>query len=421
MQKPVMGALAVLLALSAFAQSPVFRTSADVRQGVRGSLVGTVTSVSETRNQFVVAPDDDRYGTVSVQGDSVSTVYSGFGGVINGAPEIFTGSSGFSNVRSGDRVDVRGVGRANGILNAEQVVLLGRSIPADQVGVGQTRQPTSASTPTASGTTTSSAASDRIGRVEGTVRQVNTNGDRITIETDRREMITVRASSSTPVYYRNEVYHVRDLEVGDRVRVEPQSTSSANDITARTIDVLQNVQEPGTNRGIGQIAGRVTRIDRSNEMVTLVPDGPGSSEVRVDLMTANDPTGHRVRAADVAVGDHLDLSGSYDGDLFVASTVRVTNGVSQPARGSTTVIAGELGLVTIYATVTESLATSPQLVIRDTAASRTIRVYVADDLPVRTRAGTYTTADKLKVGDSLSVKAYRDADGNYVGQVIRIR
>ena len=43
--------------------------------------------------------------------DSVSTQYNGFGGVINGSPEIFTGSQGLANVRTGDRVEVRGVGQ----------------------------------------------------------------------------------------------------------------------------------------------------------------------------------------------------------------------------------------------------------------------------------------------------------------------
>src|SRR5207253_3077672 len=147
------------------------------------------------------------------------------------------GSAGITNVRSGDRVEARGVGSANGILNAEQVVLLGRSVAADQVGVGQTRTPTSPATPTASSNAPSTAASDRIGRVEGIVRQVNGSENRVVIETDRREMVTVRVSASTPVYYHSDVYHIADLDVGDRVRVEPQTSSSTGNVTARTIEV----------------------------------------------------------------------------------------------------------------------------------------------------------------------------------------
>ena len=48
-------------------------------------------------------------------------------------------------------------------------------------------------------------------------------------------------------------------------------------------------------------------------------------------------------------------------------------------------------------------------------------MYAADDLPVKLRTGAYSTADRLKVGDSVSVKAFRDTDGNYIAQTIRQR
>ena len=48
----------------------------------------------------------------------------------------------------------------------------------------------------------------------------------------------------------------------------------------------------------------------------------------------------------------------------------------------------DLGVVTIYGTVTQTLADGPQLVLRDTQNNnRTVRVYALDDLPVRTQAG----------------------------------
>jgi hypothetical protein len=78
--------------------------------------------------------------------------------------------------------------------------------------------------------------------------------------------------------------------------------------------------------------------------------------------------------------------------------------------------------VTIYGTVSQTLADGPQLVLRDTQnGNRPIRVYALEDLPVRTRAGTYTTAVQVRMNDSLVIKAYRDADGNYIAQTIRIR
>jgi len=430
--KSAISALCALIAVSVFAQSsPTFRTTNDVREGTRGTLVGTVASVSETRNQFTVSPDDDRYGNVTVQGDSVSTTYSGFGGVINGSPEVFQGSAGITNVREGDRVEVRGVGQANTVINAEQVVLLGRSVQADQVGVGQTRTPMSPSTPTASSRASSDSATSHLGNVEGLVRQVSADDNRLVIETDRREMITVRGTSSTPVYYRQDVFHIANLEVGDRVRIQAESASSAGDIRARSIEVVKNVQEAprGTTRDVGTLSGRVSRVERGTNIIRVQPDTVRGTEVRVDLTNALDSSGRRVRAADIQAGDRVSLSGSYNGDVYLASTF----GFETAGSGSSVDIAvppvrdrsgslgtSEFGLVTLYGTVTQSLANAPQLMLRDQNGNRTLRVWVADDLVVRGR-NAYTTADHLKDGDSLVIKAYRDVDGNYIAQTIRVR
>jgi hypothetical protein len=61
-------------------------------------------------------------------------------------------------------------------------------------------------------------------------------------------------------------------------------------------------------------------------------------------------------------------------------------------------------------------------VLRDTQNNnRIVRVYALEDLPVRTRSGTYSTATQLRTNDSVVIKAYRDGDGNYIAQTIRIR
>ena len=429
LRQPAISIFSLLITVSAFGQSGAqWRTSADVREGVRGTAVGTVADVDEGSGRFQLTPDEDRYGQITVQADSVSTQYRGFGGTINGSPEIFVGTSGFSNIRVGDRVEVRGIGRANGAVAADYVTLLGRPIAADQTGIGQTRSPsTSVSTPTVGGTTPTTAP-DRLGRVEGVVRQVNPDEGRVVMETDRREMITVRATSATPVYYRGNTYRISNLEVGDRIRVEPESaTSSGTEMRARVIDVLQSVQETGgTARQVGALTGRVVSVDRRNDVIRV---DTGRGQVRVDLTSATDTSGRRVRGSDLQVGDRVDLSGNYSGDSFIATTVRFTDDVLTP--GATTIpprdqatsgTPTDLGVVTIYGTVTQSLAASPQLVIRDTQNNnRTVRLYVVEDFSMRTRSGGYTTADRLKEGDSIVVKAYRDADGNYIAQTIRQR
>ena len=416
-----------LLAVSAFGQNRTpWRTSSEITDGARGDAIGSVTDTDEGRNRFTMVLDEDPNSSVTIEADSVSTQFNGFGGTINGSPEVFTGTVGFSNLRVGDRVDVLGTGRGRGTVSADTITLLGRSVAAAQTGVGQTRAPGSISPPTARGTTPTTAP-ESVGRVEGIVRQVNPDDGRVVVETGSRQMITIRASSATPVYYRGDVYRISNLEVGDRVRIEPESgTTTGGEIRARVIDVMQSVQEnqgTGNSRQIGNLSGRVTRVDRTANVVRI---DSGRGEVRVDLSAAADTMGRRVSANDIQVGDRLDLSGSYSGDVFLASTVRFaddafSNRGTSAGAGTAPALPSDLGAVTIYGTVTQSLSASPQLVVRDTQNNRTVRLYLLEDFVVKSRTGTYITADRLKENDALVIKAYRDADGNYIAQTIRQR
>ncbi|HJT17581.1 MAG TPA: hypothetical protein VJ853_09345 [Thermoanaerobaculia bacterium] len=418
-------AFSVLIGVSAFGQSGTqWRTRADVVEGVRGTIVGTVADLEPGQNRFTLTPDDDRNGTVTVDTDAVSTQFNGFGGTINGAPEVFVGSTGYSNVRLGDRVEVRGTGRAGGIVGADYITLLGRPVPASQTGVGQTRTPDRISPPTASGTTPAGPTPQTYGPVEGVVRQVNATDGRVVIQTDRNEMITVRGTNNTPVYYRNNVYRIGNLEPGDRIRIQPDAAASVSgELRARTIDVVQNVEESGSNGAtvqVGGLTGRVVSIDRRANNVRVQNDR--GENVLIDLTNALDTDGRRVRAADMQAGDHVDLSGSYVGDVFVATTVRYLdeNGTPAPPADAGPAPAAPLGAVTIYGNVTQSLANGPRVVVRDQAGGA-VPLYVTEDFVVRTRTGGYMTADKLREGDAVVVKAYRDSDGNYIAQTIRLR
>jgi hypothetical protein len=417
----------VLVAVSAFAEnSGSWRTAADVAEGVRGEIIGTVADIADTRNQLTLAPDEDRNGLVTVFADSVSTQYNNFGGVINGKPEIFTGSPGFANIRIGDRIDVRGIGRGNGSVAADLITLLGRPVAASQVGVGTTRSPNQVSTPP----TSSTQPVDVYSRIEGTVRQVDSSTSRITIETDRREMLTIVGNDRTPVYYGSDTYQIRNLEPGDRIRVEPMERSSnATEVTARSIQVVQSAQEAqgGNNRQVASITGRVTRIERANNIVHVRTD---HGDVTVDLRNALDSTGRRVRAADMQANDVVEISGSYGatGSTFLASTVRWTDDVTAsgtpgytPPPAANTTYGNELVIIPPFnATVVNSLAESTVLVVRD-STGHTIRLNVVDDFPVHTRTGGYTTAANLRNGENVIVKAYRDGLGNYIAQSIRMR
>jgi len=382
--------LAALCAVTAFGQDrSLWRTASDVDQGSRGSIVGTVTDINAGRNQITIIPDADNQDSLLVTADAVSTQYSGFGGIINGKPEIFTGSTGFPNIRLGDRVEVRGIGSGRAAVRADVITLLGRTTPATQVGVGTTRPTGQINTPTSAPAT---SATDPIGRVEGVVRQVSPDDFRLVLETDRRAMITIRGTSSTPVYFKGETYRIRNIEVGDRIRVEPETTSATNDLRARAIDVLQSVGDapstPTSNRSVAQITGRVTRVDRNTDVVRL---DTGRGEVRIDLASTV-----RFNSADVAPGSGTPAALPSDREA-------------------------ELVSVTIYGSVAESLKVAPQLTIRETQTGRAIRIWVLDDFAVRSRTGAYVSAETLKDGDTVTVKAYRDASGNYIAQVIRVR
>lgn len=422
-------ALLTVVTLSASGQSSSsWRTANDIREGSRGSVAGTVTDVDDTRNRLYLELVDDRYSQVTVEADSVSTQYNGFGGVINGKPEIFIGSAGFSNIREGDRVEVRGSGRGTGIVIADTVTLLGRSVAAGTTGVGSTRPPSSISTPAGPPSGLGSATRATAG-TEGMIRQINLTDNRIVVETDRREILTIRTTGTTPVYYRNETYQLRNLEVGDRIRVDTfATTGDERELRARSIEVTQSVQDRGTTTGTGTtgtragtLAGRVTRVDTGSERIWI--DTGRGVETVVDLYRANDSSGRHIRVSDVRVGDSVELTGTTSGGTFVATTIRQSDDVFGTSAGSTVAVDDEVEyvVVTLSANVVESLETSPVLVIRDRTSGRSFNVHVTEDFVVRTKAGSYTTAEKLKVGDALVVKAYRDDRGNHVAQSIRYR
>jgi hypothetical protein len=415
--------------LSTFAQDrTVWRTANDIRNNVRGTIVGTIAEIDSSRHRFQVLADSDRTARINVVTDSISTQYSGYAGVVGGQPEILSGSSGFDMVRTGDRVEVRGVGFSDGSVSADQILLLGRS---------------------STGVSSASAAStnaDSQGRFEGVVRQVNLAENRLVIETDRRQMFTISGSSQTPVNFRGQVYAIANIEVGDRVRVDPYSAAtSGGEIQARSIDVLSSVSD-GTpagamDRTVASITGRVTRIDQRAEAIWV--DTGRSTEVRVDTHNVSDDSGRRIRAADFQVGDRVTISGTYDrNDNFRASSIRfgdssggsqgyypdATSGTlggtpSSSTRTSATVTAADYVSTVIYAKVQETLGSAPTLLLQDTAATpkRTLRVLVSEDFAVRTKTGNYVMADSLKVGDQVVVKAYRDPSGNYIAQTIRMR
>lgn len=418
----VVYAILALVAVSTFAQT-------GTSSGTAGAYVGTVIDVENGRGRMQIESDDDRYARTTIETDSVSTQYFGFGGVIAGKPEIFTGSSGFSNVRLGDRVSVRGTPRGEGVVRADTVTLLGRQVTAGSVGVGQTRTQTSVATPTDDRVTGTVAPAASV--AEGTVRQINIDEGRIVIQTNNRRMITVNTYRNTPVWFRGEQFRINNLEIGDRVRIDVDPrTAQADEVTARRVEVTQSVQEArgadAQGGTITSITGRVLRVEPGLDYAYI--DG-GRGEIRVDMSQAEDPRAERVHARDLRVGDQVEISGSYSraGDIFQAATIRLNATDTRGGTAGTTIPVYpddefmRYSIVTFAGTVRETLEDAATIQVHDTDMNRTVRVYVADDFAVRTKGTTYTTANTLRVGDSVLIKAYTDTRGNLVAQTIRLR
>ncbi|HEX6098385.1 MAG TPA: DUF5666 domain-containing protein [Thermoanaerobaculia bacterium] len=384
-------------------------------------MTGTVIDVDEGRGRLQVENDDRTRTTVEM--DAVSTVYYGFGGVIAGKPEIFTGSSGLSNIRLGDRVEIRGSERGQGVWRADRVTLLGRDVAAGSVGVGTTRTPTSSATPV-DDRAASTPETQTGGSVEGTIRTINEGEGRLVIQTPQRRMITVRTYRNTPVLYQGQTYQVSNLEVGDRIRVEAEArTAQADEINARRITVVQSVQDAGTAPSGGRvttIAGRVSRVEPGLDRV-YVEDG--RDETRVDMVQAEDATGDVIHARDLRVGDMVEITGSFNrvGDMFNASTVRFTEADRTFPGDDTSGAFDRPALVTTGGTITETLEDAVTVGLRETDTNQVVRIWAAPDFAVRTKAGTYVTASTLRERDQVIVQTYRDARGNLIAQTIRLR
>jgi hypothetical protein len=400
-------ALTLALAMSTFAQ--------------QRPNVGTVVDIDEGRNRLQIELDDAAQSRVTIEADAISTTYHGFGSMIAGKPEIFTGSAGFSNLRLGDRLEVRGSQRAEGIFKADRVTLLGRTVQASPTGVGQTRDPErGVATPTddrATGAVTAAA-----NRVEGIVRRINDEEGRLVIQTTDRRMINVRTYRNTPVYYRGEQYRVSNLEVGDRVRIDADTrTNDRDEISARRIDVVQSVQEQetsGTSATVTILEGRVVRVDPGLDYA-YVNDGRG--EIRVDMQDAEDDNGDLMRARDLQIGDRVEITGSYNrvGDMFLASTVRMAGATGE--RDEREEPFTRYSLVTFSGTITATLEDGATITLRDRDTNRVERIWVSDDFVVSTSKGSHITAGALRANDTAVITAFRDGYGTLIAQTIRLR
>ncbi|HVT05216.1 MAG TPA: DUF5666 domain-containing protein [Thermoanaerobaculia bacterium] len=399
-----------LLAPYGFAQNTfgqsggVWSNPSQIRAGARGSVIGTVSKTDTSRGIFDLTPDGQTR-SVRVTTDALATQYRGFGGT----SDIFSGASGFGRLHTGDRVEVSGMGGASYSVSADDVLLLGRG------GAG------------------SSGTAIPASPIEGIVRNTPDQETRIVVETDDRQIYTIQGTSTTPVYFQGQSYRISNIEAGDRVRIQIAPANSINDLRARSIDVLTSVSATGATdvdrSTITAVVGRITRMDTRGQTFRVTTDR--NVEIPVDARDATDSSGRSLRIADLHVGDRVEVSGRYgSNDVFLASTVRMSS-LDTGVRGRdgddvTTTGDTDLTAVVIYGTVQGDLSDTGKLTVKETSvkettSSRMFTILVDEDFIVRTRTGTYVTANQLKVGDKVVVKAFRDANRHYIAQTIRTR
>lgn len=388
--------LSTLFGSATFAQTrSTWSAAGDIRNGARGTAIGTVIALDEARGRFSLELDTSRRDSqVFVDSDSLTTRYLGF----EGAGAIFTGTSGFAKLRLGDRVEIRGVGTGSRAIDADEIILLGRAV---------------------SGSPTASAVRDT---VEGTVRSVRAAESTFVLETNRREIYEVRGRTSTPVYFEGRTYTIENLEPGDRVRVNVESRNELDGITARSIEVTRDVSPEDDDNSLSSVEGTISRIDtRLSTFRVTTPRG----EVRVDARNAVDGSNRRIRLSDFRNGDRVVVTGRYDpaGTLFIADAVRYDrdggfDDLEDDDRDDPRDFADEYDSVTIEGTVDRGWSQG-WFTVRDT--SRTVHTVFADrDFVVRTTSGT-AISTRIRRGDRITVRAFRDREDRYIAQTIRIR
>lgn len=385
--------------------------------GQKTSVSGTVVDVNWANGKIQLELDDEPATRMTIDTDSVTTVYYGFGSMIADKPELFTGSKGLANVRIEDRLQVIMTTRADGSYKADRVSLLGREVEAPTVGVGETRDIGQSSIPMGPEETMTG------GVIEGTVRQINRDEGRIVVQTPQRRMITVNTPRNTPVIYRGEEYRVANLETGDRIRVEAEPrTAQADEIVALRITVVTSVQESEPERGGGMVTTLEGRVSRTEPGLDYLYLDNGRDEIRVDMRSASDAAGDELHARDVRVGERVSISGSYNrvGDMFLASTLREITDPPGPTPGRFDPFE-RLAVMTISATVVTPPEEGPTITVRDRDTGDVVSVWVTREFVVRTRDDRFVTAATLRPDDAIVIDAFRDAAGNLIAQTIRLR
>lgn len=394
------GMVVTLLALapaSLFAQTRTpWRTADDVRSGTSGTIVGSIISL--TGDELRITADEDPAGREVRVDTTRSTRYGGVSAI---GDATLSGAAGLRELRIGDRVRVTGSATAARTIRATDVMLIGRSTT---VPTGSDSRPKN--------------------EMEGVVQDIRTYDRSFVLETDDGTRTTVVATEDTPVMFEGKSYSIRNLEVGDRVRVVVDTTLTSGGVRARRIDVLKDStpNEVGGIRSTNYVTGRIERIDGNR--IILNADRVG--QVRVDVSRAVRSDGASFNLSNVQVGDRLRVWGEYTAaNAFRAE--RVEFGTAEDAyrddefrdRGQEAFEG--YSTVVFYGVVERNQTAEDRLKMRNRDNDRDVEIVVDEEFVVLREAGSFIRSAELRQGDNIVVKAFRDPQGRYIAQTIRLR
>jgi hypothetical protein len=275
-----------------------------------------------------------------------------------------------------------------------------------------------------------------IGRadVRGTVVDVDTTARRITLEADgagsqtsslqpQRSERSIYYDERTVVEFDGESYRPENLERGDEVDVR-YARRSDRDLAER-ITVVRDVRAGGLgsyNDDPTMVRGTVGDVNTGDRMIEVErTHGDRGTLVYYDERTVVAFEGREYKPENLERGDEISVTGERRDNRFLADRITVDRDARASSAGSyDDAVDREVQGREVRGTV-RSLNTRDRMIQLDLAFGERgdERVYY-DDRTVVDLQGREVRAERLVVGDEISVRGTRRADNRFLADTIQV-
>lgn len=294
---------------------------------------------------------------------------------------------------------------------------------------------------------------------EGVVRSVDPDEHRVVILTGGGEIVAAVGSDATPVLYSGSTYRIRNLEVGDRIRMTAEGDGDNRRVAS--IEVLESVprteqaperppvapaRAPETTSApsrvdvttLTSVVGKVDQTRPDRNLIRIIADG-GLSWVRIDAANAQTPEGAPFKVSDLKFGETIEAIGKVGSNGEIVATVirrgsEVYDGIPAPAilvdeepeledddEPASVYVPREikwLDVVEFRGQVVAALDGTQTMTIRNEVTGADDVVWCDQSL-LAIHDGDPTEASEIESGMTVEVRALRVSEG-LVAQVIRI-